>query len=64
MIKEGLRQAASVTITEPPRVIGALPGKLKKPVIEFVTLNRAILLQYWRNEISTRQMLEGLVRVE
>jgi hypothetical protein len=61
--KEGLSDAASVTITKPPRVIGTLPGKLKKQVIDFVNLNRVILLQYWRNEISTRQMLDGLVKL-
>lgn len=63
LTREGLADAASVTITNPPRVIGTLPGKVKKQAIEFVNLNRAILLQYWRNEVSTRQMLEGLERL-
>jgi hypothetical protein len=49
---------------EPPRVIGTLPGKVKKQAISFVNLNREILLQYWRNEVSTRQMLDPLVRLQ
>lgn len=61
--KEGLMDAASVTITEPPRVVGTLPGKLKTQAIRFVNLNREVLLRYWRNEISTRQMLDGLTRI-
>jgi len=61
--KEGLIEAASVTITVPPKVIGTLPGELKKQVIDFVNLNREILLQYWRNEVSTREMLDGLTRI-
>src|ERR1700744_5708992 len=61
--KEGLLEAASVTITDPPKVIGDLPGKLKKQAIAFVTLNSEILLQYWRNEIDTQDLLEGLTRV-
>jgi hypothetical protein len=60
---EGLADAATVTITEPPRVIGTLPGKVKKQPISFVSLNRAVLLRYWRNEVSTRQMLDGLERL-
>ena len=60
---EGLAEAASVTITVPPKVIGTLPGKLKKQSIAFVNLNREILLQYWGNEVSTREMLDGLTRI-
>jgi len=61
--KEGLEDATSVTITVPPKVIGTLPVKLKKQAIDFVNLNREILLQYWRNEVSTREMLDGLTRI-
>jgi hypothetical protein len=60
---EGMAEAASVTITVPPKVIGTLPGKIRKQSIAFVNLNREILLQYWRNEVDTQEMLEGLERI-
>lgn len=62
--REGLQEAVLVTITNPPKVIGTLPAKLKKQVVEFVTVNREILLRYWNNDVSTREMLEGLTRVQ
>jgi hypothetical protein len=62
--REGLEDAVSVTITTPPRVIGTLPGKVRKEVVEFVNVNREILLRYWNNDASTREMLEGLTRVQ
>ena len=61
--KDGLVEAASVTLTVPPKVLGELQGRLKKQVIDFVNLNREILLKYWRNEIDTQEMLEGLTRI-
>jgi len=60
---EGLPDAASVTLTDPPRVIGDLPVKLRKQVVQFVKVNKGILIQYWRNEVSTREMIEGLTRI-
>lgn len=61
--REGIENAPSVTLTDPPRVLGDLPAKLKEQSIDFVKLNREILLQYWRNQVSTREMLEGLTRI-
>jgi hypothetical protein len=60
---EGLEDSVSVTLTNPPQVIGTLPGRLKRQVVAFVDANRDILLRYWRSEISTRVMLEGLTRL-
>ena len=59
---ENLTDAVSVSLTTPPRVFGDLPGKLRKQAVKFVDANRDVLLRYWLNEISTREMLDGLVR--
>lgn len=57
---EGLADAVSVTLDPVPRVIGALSGRVKKQVLQFVELNRETLLQYWNGQLTTRQMLDGL----
>jgi hypothetical protein len=61
--REGLEDAVSVTLTDPPRVLGDLEGKVKKQLVEFVTVNREVLLQYWNGEVSTREMLDGLTEI-
>ncbi len=53
---DGVDDAVSVTLTEPPRVLGKLPGKVTKQVIAFVSKNREVLLRYWKNEIDTKEM--------
>jgi hypothetical protein len=60
---ENMQSAASVTITDPPRVLGSLPGKLRRKVVAFVTLNRDTLLRYWNGELSTREMLAQIQSV-
>jgi hypothetical protein len=60
---EGLRDAISVQLTDPPEVLGVLPGKLKKQVIAFVNANREVLLRYWAFEIGTPEMVRLLQRV-
>lgn len=61
--KEGLRNSVSVKLTDPPEMVGTLPGKIAQQVSEFVDKNRATLLQYWNEEISTKEMLGLLVPV-
>jgi len=58
---EGLKNSTTVTLTDPPKVIGELPTKIEKKVIDFVAANRSILLRYWKNKISTRAMLENII---
>jgi len=60
---EGLDDAATVTLTVEPKVIGKLPAKIKKDVITFVTLNRKTLISYWNNKISTRELLNTLIKI-
>jgi hypothetical protein len=60
---EGLREAASVRLTDPPQVMGILPVKIKKKVLHFVNRNQDVLLRYWNTELSTREMLDLIERV-
>lgn len=60
---EGLDKATTVTLTSKPAVFGEIPAKVKKDVIKFIDLNLLILLQYWNNEISTREMLVAIQRI-
>jgi hypothetical protein len=61
--REGLNTSVTVTLTNPPKMIGTLPAKTHNKVIEFVQLNLDILLKYWENKISTREMLESIEKV-
>lgn len=60
---EGMQDSVSVTISDPPRVLGELPGRIKKQVVRFVALNREVLLAHWRGELDPGDVLERLVRI-
>lgn len=60
---DGLDNAATVTLTDPPQVVGALPAKVKKKVLLFIKKNRSTLLNYWDGKISTREMINGIVKI-
>jgi len=60
---EGLKDSVPVRIATPPEVLGALPGNIKKQVIQFVNKNREILLQHWRGEISSREVLDRIEKI-
>ena len=60
---DGLGTAVSITIADPPRELGLLPAKIRNQALRFVAMNREMLLRYWRNEISTREMLDGLTKL-
>jgi hypothetical protein len=60
---EGLTDAVSVRLTDPPQVLGSLPGPIKKKVVEFVNRNRAALLQHWNFEIDSKELLDLLEAV-
>jgi hypothetical protein len=60
---EARDKAVSVRLTEPPVVLGKLPGKMKKQVVEFVNQNRDTLLGYWNGGLSTREMLDAITPV-
>ena len=54
----GLKDAVSVRLTNPPEVLGELPGKIKQQVVKFVVRNRDVLLRHWHGEIDTKEMLD------
>lgn len=59
--REGLNEAASIRLTNPPQVIGSLPGKIKQQAVKFVQNNLKVLLLYWNLEIDTQELLDQLV---
>ncbi|MEO8179805.1 MAG: hypothetical protein ABI895_13310 [Deltaproteobacteria bacterium] len=60
---EGLERAVEVRLTSPPEVLGTLPGKLAKQVVQFVEKNRGVLLGHWNHESDSLQALELLERL-
>ena len=60
---DGLKNAITVRLSTPPEVLGDLPGKVKSRVIDFVELNKDLLLQHWNGEVDTQEMLEQLKKV-
>jgi len=60
---EGLKDAVSVTIEDSPRVLGTLPGKIKKQAIRFVKTNSEALLRHWKWEIDSAEVIALLKRV-
>lgn len=60
---EGLEDAVSVTLGDPPKVFGKLSGKLTKQVVTFVNQNRAALIRHWNGEIDTKEMLDLIERI-
>jgi len=63
LTSDGLKDSVSVRLTDPPEILGKLPGKVKKQVTKFVNINREVLLRYWNFEISTCEMVNLLKRV-
>jgi hypothetical protein len=58
-----LKDAVGVRLTDPPEVLGELPGEVVRQAVRFIDKNRDVLLGYWRGEMSTREMLDLLERV-
>ena len=57
---EGLRDSVSVRITDPPVVLGSLPGNIRKQVIRFIERNRDVLLRHWNGELGAKETLNLL----
>jgi len=58
-----LDDAVSVRLSDPPEMLGALPGPIKKKVLKFLSLNRKTLLDYWALKLDTATMIERLVPI-
>lgn len=63
LTSDGLKDSVSVRLTDPPEVLGILPGQLKKQVVRFININRDVLLRYWNFEIGTPEMVRLLRRI-
>jgi len=55
-----LKNAITVRLTDPPEILGALSGKLKKQIVKFVNENRETLIRYWNFEITISALLKQL----
>lgn len=60
MTAESLKDAVSVTLTIPPRVLGELTAKVKKQTTDFILLNMDVLLQHWRGELDSEEVLKKI----
>ena len=65
--KDTGRDSFSLTIEDDPKVIGNL-GRIRardaEKVMEWVILNKDLLLAYWNYKISTKSFLNGLTPFE
>jgi hypothetical protein len=55
-------ETASVTF-DGTVVAGDISAPLLEQVRQFITLNRAALLEYWEQQISTDELQDRLIRV-
>lgn len=60
---EGLDTSVSVTITNPSRILGTLPGKIQRQVVPFIIKNRDVLLRHWRGELDSGDVFCLIERV-
>lgn len=54
------QSGVTITITDPPRVLGTLPPKVKEQAVAFINRNRDVLLQHWRGELMSKEALSLL----
>jgi hypothetical protein len=57
---ESLRDACTVTLQDPPKVMGHLPSDIKRQILKFVALNRDTLLSYWTGTLDTGEVLDAI----
>ena len=60
---DSLRDSVSVTLTTPPKVLGSLPTKVKEQAVAFVLLNMEVLLQHWRGELDSEEVMQKVKSV-
>jgi hypothetical protein len=54
---EGLNDAVTVRISEPPVVLGELPSKVQRGVVQFVEKNTGGRLRHWNRDLDSRETL-------
>lgn len=60
---EAINKAVSVKLTDPPQVIGTLPGKLKQQVLRFIELNRQALIDHWKGTTDTQEFGSAIQKI-
>jgi hypothetical protein len=57
---DSFRDSVTVTITQPPKFLGDLPGGIKRQITKFLDLNRQTLLDYWSGDLDTGEVLDRI----
>ena len=60
---DDLDEAVAVRLTDPPEVLGTLPGKIRREVIRFIRANRDVLLRHWNGELDAKEALDLIEKV-
>lgn len=65
LTREMLRDPIIIKLTDPPQVVvGSLTGKPRQLVMQFLSLNREVLIQYWNDlNMDLEELLERLEKV-
>jgi hypothetical protein len=51
----------AMLLTDVSEIIGALPRSISDEVVQFVALNRDVLLSYWHGHVDTAELFDALV---
>lgn len=57
---DGFAGAVSVTLEDPPKILGMLPSEVERQVVRFIETNRAALVEHWSGEGDTFDVLARL----
>jgi hypothetical protein len=60
---EGLENALTVILTNPPQDVQKLPDRIREQILGFARINRDALLLHWNGKIDTMETLSLLRRV-
>lgn len=63
LTQEALSKAVSVKLTDPPQVMGTLPGKVKQQVFRFIERNRQALIDHWSGDTDSQEFGAAIQRI-
>lgn len=58
--KKGCVGATTVTLDDPPKVLGKLPKQLEKQVVELIGLNKKAILDHWNGDIDSGDIIDAV----
>ena len=61
--KENRRNSVSIRLTDPPVVLGILPGHIRAQAVEFVRNNLPVLLLFWESQLTDEAMRKLIRKV-